>query len=76
MVLAVLGLVLSEGCCPLLEGMSDLWSYLRASVPESGTKPSTMAEAFRTKARSVINRSQSGCTNSKTQPNMGLCTKN
>lgn len=54
-VLIVLGLGLSEGCCPLLEGMTDLWSHLRASVPESGTQPSTMAWAFRTKACRVTN---------------------
>lgn len=45
-ILVVLGLWLSEGSCPLLEGMPRLWSCLRASIPESGTKPLTMTGAF------------------------------
>lgn len=42
MILVVLGLRLSKSCCPLLEGMSDIWSHVKASVPESTTEPSTI----------------------------------
>lgn len=44
---------MSEGCCPLLEGMSGFWPGLGASVPDSGTKPLKVAQALRTRAHSM-----------------------